>query len=1646
MKNSKKKKLITILVLFVILLFGNMKSCQALIGDRIVGYKGLVSDFDKNSNNTNVGNKFILLENQASLNSVLNVKKDGDANISKKKVSDIISDMINLAWSSRERSRGISVTAGEIQQINDTFGFSYPVKDTKLTAEQKKAIIYKITSTDKMYFVQKPSSTFGAGTEMYCIQHDAGVLPLDYQIKEFVQIKGNQLTRYHKEDGDPTESASRSNANAILTYILNRTYNDYTYGFDSGARQYAVRHYLNTWIDSVGNGIGIDDTWKYNTELDADYYKTHQDWVTDGRQLITNATNYAPSYNKRATATLSEKSVTIDKLTNEIPVTLTYSGDLSITVKDTSGKEISSSNLVFKQGGKNVTVKNIESGTQFTIKNNSSQIIKTIDFNVTNNGVLCANLWFAKTTGYLRQYNIYDENGNQKNESQRFMIVKHYTEGTKASNQLNVSYKKGDIKITKVDADNTNTKLENAEFILKKSNGKWLSTSNGSYSDTTDKNSAQVFKTDSNGVASITNLPDDTYTIYEKTTPDGYEKDLQNGYNTNDDLINCGNITVSIGTTATKTVTNKKYGTITITKKDEINNNALQAGFKIHVGQFKFIGLGSNGEWTYNSTFENAYVFETGKADSNCKWTTVSAGSITIRKLQLNQTYGIWEVKAPNGYDLSKQSGYTTVTDDKNDIGKQYNYVYHGNTTLNSNKLSAKFEVTNLKYISIKGYVWVDRQVGKNNVSNSLYDTGESRVAGVTVNLVNKATKDVIATTKTETNANANGEYIFNNLVPENDIDSYYVEFVYNGVKANVSNVEDNEQEEDISKYIPVALNVTAANGSKAIMNSVATKDTDLSGIATTYAGTDATVVGNYGLAKCGTLSNGVLSNINLGIKKLKVPEYKISQNLYYVKIDINGFTFTYDYGKLGDNSMTLAPTANWQKPTSIKSYTADIYPSDIAYSIAQTDDKKRIKVYVVYKIDITNTANYNIEELYMEKEKGLKITSLKNYYDGNRYTIEKNYGSDSNPDFGKWSNESDGKRNGKDVKVVEFNMDKYKDGIDYKDGSNTITSFIEFRVKDDAINKILENPKGIVEEYPTVAEANGYHEYQRKDYSWENNITKVQDHETTNDIRSSAAPYLVFKENIERTIKGQVFEDGIVTNDGQKLGNGLYDNNENLVGGIEVDLIEEPSGVTDLRELSADAIKSLQPATRYPKTNESNGGKPQPTNNTVITDKGGNYNLVGVVPGRYFLRFTYGDGSQKIYTTNGEEVKTIVGKDYKSTRVTEENAKSALNGGTKERWYKDIKNVIASVALDNLNTRKMANEATNGIYDVMAGTAKMSITIENNDNDNDNDTFDMPKNDSNEPKQETLADSKDTKETIYANYVNAVKARNTFDGLSFGIIEVPKQKLEIQKLITNVTLVSDGNILYNGNPENVPSQGVVALSDLDNKENGGSTYVRAEMQETRLYGTNIELTYEVKITNKSDINYYNDGYYWFGKAEENKEVTLTPIDVKDYLDETLNYVKEKSDQARIDEVNKNATIQVDGKNIKAQELKLKGWKALYTDKITNRDNNHQISDKVKIVANRILSNNDSDMEIVSRAEIKEVSRTPDSNDTDTQKMEKVKVAPTEVHTNGMVEALFTITPPTGENRSVTTIYAIAGIISLIILSTGIVIIKKKVI
>lgn len=919
-----------------------------------------------------------------------------------------------------------------------------------------------------------------------------------------------------------------------------------------------------------------------------------------------------------------------------------------------------------------------------------------------------------------------------------------------------------------------------------------------------------------------------------------------------------------------------------------------------------------------------------------------------------------------------------------NGVGQGIIFVKPGKTPTEK---TVEFDIRLLQKVSIKGYVWIDVQRTKQHDWDSLYNGDEARVEGVTVNLVNKASKKVIATVKT----NSNGEYIFDKPFYEDELKDYYVEFNYSGTQ--------------YKNYIPVAFNSTnaneiVANGSRALVNEMPTADDKVNGIATTYPGTQKENI--YGLG--GNLYNKLyndntktLENINLGIRQLHTPQYDITENLAYVKLTIKGYTYNYIYGGVDGPNRINAPKVSFQKKNDIAGYTRAIYPSDIVYN--PEDATQKLKVSVIYRIDIKNTENQDVEDQYREKK--LHITNIVNEFDTSRYDL----------------NDNNWEANGNTATIKQnYLKEKYGNGIEK---NQTSTSFIEFSVKEAAIKDILKHPEGIIEEFPTKVTSVGYHEYTRNDYSWKNDLIKEQTHTTPYDQRSSEAPYLIFKLGEQRTLTGTVFEDTVVTNNGEKLGNGTFENNnENVVGNVKVELLDVEEGKT-LANLPVSHLYNIKDATDGTKDADI-------TEAMVITDNKGNYTLSGLVPGYYFIRFTYGDGTQKIYDVNGNEVSTVLSKDYKSTIVTSEAARNALgftDNQYKEVWYKHLEGMNYSVAVDDLDTRKIANTTNTAekSVNVVAGTAKVSITIENTENDNS-----------------TNIEVKDNQQIEVPN-------KSKFEGFNLGIIRQPNQEAKLEKVVSNMKLTNaQNNIVFDGNPQTAKMQGV---SDLDNdKNNGGSAYVRAEIKEENIYGSTLELKYAIKVTNISDVNYYSDNYYKFGDKTNAYEVTLKIEEVTDYLDEALKYEPDESDATRIT-LTPDSIEETEGdKTTKKYLVKITDWKTLYTENNKERKAQKDTSDAVTLGTQRYLSSEESDMEFVNEAEITKLANQTDPDDNSQDKAEKlVRTAPVEVHTNGKVKAVVTITPPTGLDRITIILYAVAGAVTLAILSAGVVIIKKKV-
>ena len=143
-----------------------------------------------------------------------------------------------------------------------------------------------------------------------------------------------------------------------------------------------------------------------------------------------------------------------------------------------------------------------------------------------------------------------------------------------------------------------------------------------------------------------------------------------------------------------------------------------------------------------------------------------------------------------------------------------------------------------------------------------------------------------------------------------------------------------------------------------------------------------------------------------------------------------------------------------------------------------------------------------------------------------------------------------------------------------------------------------------------------------------------------------------------------------------------------------------------------------------------------------------------------------------------------------------------------------------------------------------------------------------------------------------------------------------------------------------------------------------------------------------------------------------------------------MTYVAEKSDSNRIKELGIQ-DITISENEVKANAFELIGWKSLYS--IKNKNRTEGTSDKVIIVAQRILSNQDNDMEIMSKAVLNGGKNIPED-------IKTIRPA-TDVHAES--SARLTIVPPTGEDRQEIILYAIAATVALAILGAGIVMIKK---
>lgn len=1149
----------------------------------------------------------------------------------------------------------------------------------------------------------------------------------------------------------------------------------------------------------------------------------------------------------------------------------------------------------------------------------------------------------------------------------------------------------GSIKITKKDADTSNV-LAGAKFRV---------TGPNKYD--------QTFTTDKEGKITISNLPIGKYTITETQAPTYYRLDLQSN--------TAQEVTVEPAGTAEKEFTNRQYGNLEIEKRDTSTNDTITvAGFKFNI--YKLV---NNTKYYLTSYTEGSPSTVTFSPWGNrYTLTTGSDGKTAVLKNLPIDTYYIEEIAVPDSL-----KDYYNVTQD--------NGTRKIKLVTNTEQTTKYLFFNQQIYTDVAGYVWEDITQTKADKRNNLYDENKDKlVAGITVRLRNSKDNSIVQTTTTGNN----GQYRFKKVEIE-QLSNYYIEFEYNGLKyesvdSNLNATNGSKAKENTTSRINFnksystiveGQNVSGGstvgysqdeNGNESNMlnyKSGNNKSTLVENTGYTVSSTDAIISPGYnsvgatmtattretGMKLDWKAGSHEITNINFGIYERNQPDLAIATDVQKIDMTINGYKHTYNLGQrneympegLPDNELNNAYNSlmdgfqvavknrngNYKNMT----YTRGIDDAYIAYTKANPNNEERLKVYVTYRIGLKNESSVPY----------VKVKGLENYADSQLDCVASYIGDDTNNTV-KWANTgstSDSKHN--IWKSGEVNT--------YIESGKMVNVYLVYELKTEAIINLANLGNEGFYVLNNTTEITSYSSYDSNKQAYAG-IDKdsapgniVYGTVSTYEDDTDSAPELGIRRQTPKEISGLVFEDNTTLNaNKERLGDGRYDNGNNTIKNVQVKLKKY-----NTNDNTAITLYTL-----------GNNGEVVRKTADMKTDDNGKYDFVGIIPGEYYLEYTYGNDTGNITT-----------QDYKSTIVTNDKLKQALSNQS-EYWYQDGNLSNYSSAVDNWQLRTNINNNLKNItysvktnYEAKTDSANNHIMVAN--------TGKM-----------TFAIEETKDQVTNFGYASPSHLYN----IKFGVAQRPKQYLELSKEISYVKLtLATGEVVLEGDPR------TDTIRYVTYPRNG---MVKAEMDEELIQGSTLEIHYTINIANNSETDYNTEAYYKYGQINGAKAVETTINTVIDYVDDKLQ-----------SEYTNNATT---GEWAKAgNEIKDLLADNVYREiktRTTTLTNNANYSLKVgekkdlnTVNVSKLLSSSE-DTIYENYAEIIKVSNDVGrfyEGGTPGNFLLTDKNKTHECDDNAKdTRAQLTVVPPTGNNY---VIYYVIGIVSLSIIAGGIVFIKKKI-
>ncbi len=1230
-----------------------------------------------------------------------------------------------------------------------------------------------------------------------------------------------------------------------------------------------------------------------------------------------------------------------------------------------------------------------------------------------------------------REYQIIEIKNPNNGYSENAGITKNITvlseTSTEQFTELNFANKgTGALKIVKVDED-TNEKLgQGVEFILqKKDNNKGFVQADNNYKVTGygTQEKAKTFVTNANSEIIIGNLDLGTYIVKEtKNNKPGYSKNVGS---TREVTVTLGEVTRPV----TLNYTNIAYGNLKIIKQDITTKKKLSnVGFKIKHDTLGWVVRASNGEISYTSVENSATEFITNKD-----------GEIQVNDLRIG-SYIIKETKNLNfGYEITSKEISAGI-------------ISPGQTT-------DKTVDNERVYVKVSGYVWEDIKyyIGKDGYQNDLWrenkeDKEDKRLENVKVTLNYGKGKTKIATT------NEKGEYAFGNYTPGDsstykeklkieDLINAYIEFEYNGMcytnvlvkhvenGSKATETQNGKNREDFNnKYTTIENNKAIDTNNKettleySYNNHTSTlkynknaseykygykgQKYPISGVddkflitAITSDNYNKNSIFNYTAENIKANSIEEITNINLGLKEREMPDLAIIEDMEKAEVSLNNYTHTYYYeqrpsditntdNQKDESGFNVAVKFGSKYGT--QSYKRTIYSSDISYN-KQSENRGKLEVYITYKVAIRNEST----SVYT------KVNKLVNYFD-NRYAINSIYYYTQDGKLEKKIEYKEDENYNKDgFKKVTLNVNQNIEPQSKKD------IYIQYKLDNDAINAVL-NKRATLN---SVTEISSYSTYEDKNFSKvyggiesdSNPETAKPINKETYEDDTDSAPSLILELQEGRVIKGTVWEDSAIAEEleksgyeKQRIGNGKYDSNtENVVGNVTVELLSIDDGNKIAKLYKKD--KSVLDA-------------------KTTTDQKGNYEFSGVIPGKYVIRYTYGNKSV-IYDTSGKEIQNVKADNYKST---------IYRGDVQELyWYRNETGNGAprlSDARDRVGIKKDSSE----IDIVKERTTKSDEEI-------------IYKNASEESLTEIKAETNnfDIKLDYDVNLDNISQYETdlkfVFDNIDFGIIRRPQQKLDLKKEISYVELIlANGQTVISGDPR---VDNIKNLRQLPQDENGHWGNVAIELDQEIIQGSTLKVTYEITADNTgTEIDYNDKDYYLYGIVPNDKQSNAKIARVSRLYDYIENDINVDPNQEGWREINKQEELKK-GQNMSTESYNVFSQynKILETTKLSDMKPGEP--KKVSIVISRLLANTTDEVSVNNIVEVNALKEgrvdnsIPGNYDPTNSR---------ETHEPDDDSTGVDITGPTGKGKNYTP-YILLTISSLLILAAGILIIKTKV-